>query len=113
VSLLSRIIVVTLLACLAFWIDAWSEEHPMHGELAELRDARDVAQARVDDRRVANLRLIREIEAMTHDSLTIERRAREELSYVRPDEIILVFPSEDTHGERADAVYASHQRDRR
>jgi cell division protein FtsB len=43
--------------------------------------------------------LLRTVEQLRHDPASIEKLAREELGYVRPDETVLKFPS----GGRGDA----------
>ena len=54
--------------------------------------------AEVQVLRDENTSLRRQIEALRHDPLSIERIAREELGYVRPGEITFVF-REDTKAQ--------------
>lgn len=56
-----------------------------------MRLQQDVAEfeAKNQDLRTRNERLVREIEALRKDPAAIERAAREELGFIRPGEIVL------------------------
>jgi cell division protein FtsB len=52
--------------------------------------------AEVQALRDENAALHRQVDALQHDPLAIERIAREELGYARPGEITFVFREDDT-----------------
>ena len=51
-------------------------------------------QIRDTDLRIQQLR--EEIDRIRHDPMTLERRAREDLGMVRPGDVVVVLPPEDT-----------------
>ncbi len=67
-------------------------------EVWRKKSAHQQLSAEVQALRDENASLHRQIEALRHDPLAIERIAREELGYVRPGEISFVF-REDTKAQ--------------
>ena len=53
-------------------------------------------EQQIDELESENSGLVEDIQTLRTDPLEIERRAREELKLVRPGEIILVTPPQDT-----------------
>jgi cell division protein FtsB len=60
------------------------------------REKRDQLKAAVNATRQQNEMYQKEIELFRHDPATIEKRAREKLKLVKPDEIVIQLPEETT-----------------
>ena len=64
------------------------------------RQKRDLLKADVTAAQRQNDAYRKEIEDFRHDPATIEKRAREELKLVRPDEIVIQLPEEATPAKK-------------
>jgi cell division protein FtsB len=66
----------------------------MRHELHVARAAYQAAEAELQRLRLEKARVEVEVEALRSDPDVIERRAREELNMVRPDELVFSFPDQ-------------------
>lgn len=89
-----RIAVGLVLGTLLLVIPRWVMQHPLRAEVEADRARVEALRAEVDDLRERNAQLVREVNALSTDPRSLERRAREELFFVDDDEMVLVFPEE-------------------
>jgi cell division protein FtsB len=94
------LLLVVAMAALALLISAATGDRGWL-EMRRRRAAYHELKQEVERLRVGNAALARHIEALRRDPYVIEKLAREELGYSRPDEVIFMFPPEDP-GEPTD-----------
>lgn len=79
---------VVSLVLSALFVDGGVARHErLHEELTRL-------EALNEELEQDNIQLRKEIEALKHDPRHVERVVREELGFVKPDEVIFIVPSE-------------------
>lgn len=86
-------VLVVSLVLSALFVDGGVARHErLHEELSRLETLNE-------DLEKDNAQLRKEIEALKHDPRHVERVVREELGFVRPDEVIFIVPSDSEESE--------------
>ncbi len=90
-TLLERILLIVIGLSVVAVLARWASDNPLHDRTQAQREVHREHVERVNSLTAEVGRLLEEVERLNESPLVIERRARAELRWTRPGEIVLDF----------------------